>query len=141
MSDNRAVAGKLLGDAAQTILKDRPGVHGSAENSFAMIGEMWTTYLRHTRSVRRSDMIRPVDVAQMMSILKKCRAIYGDVNNADNFIDDIGYSALGGMLQLPDPEPVTAKPTPEQQAESIDISEEVATEASAVKTKHTNISA
>lgn len=103
MSDNRDVAAKLIGEAAETILRKRPGVHGSAENSFMMIGEMWTVFLRHHRQVRKHDNIMPQDVAQMMSILKKCRAIYGDKTNGDNFVDDIGYAALAGMLQLPDP--------------------------------------
>lgn len=102
MSDNRNMAGKLLGSAADTVMRDRPGVHGSAENSFEMIGDLWSVYLRHARRVRGNDTILPEDVAQMMSMLKKCRALYGDVNNADNFVDDIGYASLAGMLQLPD---------------------------------------
>lgn len=115
MSDNRDVAAKLLGEAATTILRKRPGVHGSAENSFAMIGEMWTVFLRHHKAVRKHDNIMPEDVAQMMSILKKCRAIYGDKANEDNFVDDIGYAALAGMLQLPDPS--VNKKTEQEKAE------------------------
>jgi len=102
MSDNREVAAGLLKAAAQTILRDRPGVHGSAENSFEMIGEMWTVYLRHVRSVRKSDIIRPEDVSEMMAMLKKARKVYGDPMNDDNDVDDIGYTALGGMLRLPE---------------------------------------
>lgn len=104
MSDNRNVARDLLIEAGRTVLKDRPGVHGSAENSFEMIGDLWTVYLRHLRRVRGTDTIRGEDVAQMMSMLKKVRALYGDATNRDNFIDDIGYASLAGMLQLPDPE-------------------------------------
>lgn len=103
MSDNRKVAAELLSAAGRTVLKERPGVHGSAENSFQMIGDMWTIYLSHVFQIRGKVQINPVDVAQMMSMLKKARAIYGDVTNMDNFVDDIGYSALAGMLQLPDP--------------------------------------
>lgn len=104
MSDNRKVAAQLLSQAGITVLKERVGVHGSAENSFEMIGDLWTMYLRHARRVRGSDHVTAVDVAQMMSMMKKSRSLYGDANNVDNFIDDIGYSSLAGMLQLPDPD-------------------------------------
>lgn len=103
MSNNRKVAADLLTQAVRVITKDRPGVHGSAEDSFQMIGELWTVYLRHVRSVRGDDTILPVHVAQMMSMMKKARATYGDASNPDNFVDDVGYSGLAGMLQLPDP--------------------------------------
>lgn len=104
MSDNRQVASSLLKEAHETITAKRPGVHGSAEQSFTLIAELWMIYLRHLRRIRKSDVIKPEDVAQMMSMLKKARAAYGDVTNADNFVDDAGYTALAGMLQLPDPE-------------------------------------
>lgn len=104
MSDNRRVARDLLVEAGNTILKDRPGIHGSAENSFEMIGDMWTVYLRHMRRVRGTDTIRGEDVAEMMTMLKKARKLYGQSTNRDNDIDDIGYAALAGMLRLPDPD-------------------------------------
>ena len=104
MSDNRKVAAQLLTQAGVTVLKERAGVHGSAENSFEMIGDLWTVYLRHARRVRGSDSVTAVDVAQMMSMMKKSRSLYGNASNADNFVDDIGYSSLAGMLQLPDPD-------------------------------------
>lgn len=145
MSDNRKVAGKLIGMAAETVLKNRPGVHGSAENSFLMIGQMWTVYLRHAKSVRGSDEVLPQDVAQMMSMLKKARAMYGDVNNDDNFVDDIGYTSLAGMLQLPDPE-MLDKTTEQLEREISASADELEREhlrtmtgTSAIRTKHTGI--
>jgi hypothetical protein len=104
MSDNRKKAASLLGEAGTTILKNRPGVHGSTELSFEMIGDFWTVYLRHIKRVRGSDRIRAEDVAEMMAMLKKCRKVYGDPSNEDNDVDDIGYTALAGMLRLPDPD-------------------------------------
>lgn len=102
MSDNREVAKALMVEAADTILNKRPGVHGSAENSFAMIGEMWSVFLRHNRAVRGTDVILPQDVAHMMVQMKMARISYGSTNR-DNPVDIIGYSALAGMLMLPDP--------------------------------------
>lgn len=101
MSDNRKIALSLITEAADTISNKRPGVHGSAEQSFEMIGDLWTVYLRHIRRVRTDDTVRPEDVAEMMSMLKKSRKVYGDPMNVDNDVDDIGYSALAGMLRLP----------------------------------------
>jgi hypothetical protein len=112
VSDNRKVASTLMAKANHTITKARPGLHGSAELSFQMIADLWTVYIRHTTIARDGDSrITAVDVSQMMSLLKKARSIYGDVTNDDNFVDDLGYSALAGMLQLPDPDKM---PKPEE---------------------------
>jgi hypothetical protein len=67
-----------------------------------MIAEMWQVYLRHVYLTRNMLAITPHDVAQMMALLKKARAMYGDPLNEDNFVDDIGYTALAAMLTLPD---------------------------------------
>lgn len=115
MSDNRSVARGILEEAIDTITAKRPGVHGSAENSFAMTGELWATYLRHCKAVRGNDTILPEDVAEMMALLKKARKVYGDTLNRDNDVDDAGYTALAGMLRLPDPE--QQKTTGEQESE------------------------
>ena len=107
MSDNKEVAKQLILDAGRTIMSERPGIHGSAENSFQMIADMWSVYLRHIFYARNLQEVKiklePVDVAQMMVQLKQARAIYGSRDNRDNFVDSIGYSALAGMMQLPEP--------------------------------------
>ena len=102
MSNDLRRAVELIVKAGNTISKERPGVHGHAENSFKMIGDLWTEYLAHVFAVRNNNTIRPYDVARMMEMLKIARSIYGDPSNADNFTDSIGYAALAGMLQLPD---------------------------------------
>lgn len=121
MSDNREVARKLLLTAGKTILQERMGLHGSAENSFQMIGDMWSAYIEHLIFVRHSVKVRialqPVDVSQMMVQLKQARALYGDPANADNFVDAIGYVALAGMLQLPD---TTSQRDDTEQMKSLD---------------------
>jgi len=108
MSDNREVAKDLLVTAGKTILQDRPGVHGSAENSFQMIADLWSVHLKHlilTRGWKPAQIeLRPEDVAEFMSYLKKARKVYGDTLNRDNDVDDLGYTALAGMLRLPDPD-------------------------------------
>jgi len=105
MSDNRKVAGDLITQAAKMILKDRPSVHGSTENSFQMIADLWNVRIAHKRAIHGNDaLLNPADVAQFMVDLKTARTAYGDPMNADNFVDGLGYLALAGMLTLPDPE-------------------------------------
>jgi hypothetical protein len=74
-----------------------------------MIADLWSVYIRHAHYARHLEEIkvelRPVDVAQMMVQLKQARAVYGNPQNRDNFVDGTGYSALAGMLQLDDTAP------------------------------------
>ena len=107
MSNDLNVAKDIILDAGRTIVKERPGVHGSAENSFQMIADMWSVYINHVHYAQTLSVIniklRPADVAQMMVQLKQSRSVYGNPQNRDNFVDSTGYSALAGMLQLADP--------------------------------------
>lgn len=107
---HRRMAGALLTKAATTVLKDRGDRHGGAENSFAMIGELWSVYIRHTTQHRTSGgadadvvpiqyvKVSPSDVAQMMVMLKISRSVYGNPMEQDHFVDEIGYSSLAGAL-------------------------------------------
>jgi hypothetical protein len=95
-------------------MKQRKDEHGDAENSFSMIGDLWAVYLKHkwarSKIISVSELtISPYDVAQMMSLLKKARAIYGDSTHADHFVDDVGYSALAAMMvnAQANPQPLT----------------------------------
>lgn len=111
MPEDRNIAKKILLEAAKTVTISRPGIHGSAENSFAMIGDMWSAYLSHKVMARQIDdsntiPIDAVDVAQMMVLMKIARATYGDPMNLDNFIDAAGYTSLAGMLQTAAPEQI-----------------------------------
>lgn len=137
MSGNREVANNLMVTANHTIMTSRPGIHGSAEQSFQMIADLWTVYLNHVSRVRDDTRIRPEDVAQMMSMLKKARAVYGDVTNDDNFVDDLGYTALAGMLQLPD---IRENPEREREPDPVPQTEPYRADGGAdIKHKHTDI--
>ena len=107
MSNDLNIAKDIILDAGRTIVKERPGVHGSTENSFQMIADLWSVYINHIVYARTLSVIdiklRPVDVAQMMVQLKQSRGVYGNPQNRDNFVDATGYSALAGMLQLSEP--------------------------------------
>jgi len=80
------------GDAIRQRLKD----HGNTERSFQMIADLWSVYINHSFTSRGDLKLRPYDVAQMMSMVKKARSVYGFTE--DNFVDDAGYAALAAML-------------------------------------------
>jgi hypothetical protein len=97
--------GTLL-DAASTI-RERLTEHGHTERSFKMIGELWSSYITHAYTARDKLQLQAHDVAQMMTLVKMARAVYG--YSMDNFTDSAGYTALAAMLTPP---PKDAK-TPE----------------------------
>lgn len=121
MSNDRKIAGDLLVNALKTITQDRPDVHGSAEHSFDAIARLWSVYLEEMMFAkygkRLEIFIAGYDVAQMMSLLKKVRAMFGQQSHPDHFIDDAGYTALAGMIATPEPVEET-KPAPEQEGHS-----------------------
>ena len=103
MSYDLGDAEALILDAGNQIRRGN-GEHGDTEKSFAMIGELWTTYIAHAMTARGDGKLRAHDVAEMMSLVKKARKVYG--YSRDNSVDDIGYTSLAGMLsKRPDAQP------------------------------------
>ena len=98
------IRAEILDAAKQAITVDRAATHGNAENSFALIGNLWAAYLGCT--------VSPADVAAMMVLFKMARA-KGNPGHVDNWADAVGYSALGGEIAAPVPElatNITGKP-------------------------------
>lgn len=95
MTYTNEAAGSILSTAQQTVCNDRSQLHGDTRESFEVIAAFWTTYL----SARNKKVVGVTsgDVAEMMSLLKKTRHIFG-ASNEENYIDDAGYSAIAGML-------------------------------------------
>lgn len=94
MKEDRSTAGAILETARALVTKDRHDTHGDAENSFAMIADLWSAYLAGVDPIK----LRPLDVAHMMTLLKIARSVYGDGTNADHYVDAAGYQGLAGML-------------------------------------------
>lgn len=84
---------EILATALEYITKDRAATHGKAENSFQVIGDLWTTYLM----AREPGPLTQHDVSAMMVLFKMAR-VAGNPTHMDNWIDSAGYSALGGEL-------------------------------------------
>lgn len=87
----------LLEDANKIITKDRHATHGKAENSFQTILSYWSVYL--TKQFGYPIQLSVVDVSQMMVLFKVARG-HNNPGNVDNWLDQIGYSAIAGELAL-----------------------------------------
>jgi hypothetical protein len=94
MSEHREHSREVLEVANETIHKDRHDEYGSAEDSFARIAELWTTYLKDR--LEPEAVIDGHDVAMLMVLLKVSRAITD--NKMDTYVDLAGYAALGYRL-------------------------------------------
>lgn len=81
----------ILAQASRIVTKDRAATHGAAEDSFALIGALWSVWL--------GQPVSSVDVAVMMDLLKTAR-IKANPGHADNWIDKAGYAACGGEIAL-----------------------------------------
>ena len=83
---------EILEQAIQCVCHDRQDQHGKPENTFAVIANLWNTYLEATGAP-----LVEKDVAQMMVLFKIARSVCGNVKD-DDYIDAAGYSALAGEL-------------------------------------------
>lgn len=81
----------ILDAAEKCVCNDRQDQYGKPEDSFGAIANLWTAYLDVGRE------ITPVDVAQMMILLKVGRA-KGNPAHTDNWVDMAGYAACAGEI-------------------------------------------
>lgn len=99
---------EYLTASIETCCKQRTNVHGEAEDSFAMIGDLWECYLTHSKNIEGLN-IMPSDVAIMMNLLKVAR--FGlNPRHSDNAIDGAAYFAIAGELS----DKVSEKTNPEK---------------------------
>lgn len=78
-------------EANDIINGDRQDSYGNPEDSFAIISEYWTTYLRHKHNLRIN--LSSLDVANLMVLFKQARKL-GQKHCRDNYIDSCGYEAI-----------------------------------------------
>jgi hypothetical protein len=88
MVSKGAIVTATLMKAEKLVNGERGTDYGDMEATHQQVGRMWEAYLDLPEGEISSS-----DVAQMMSMLKKVRARYGK-HNADNFVDDAGYTAI-----------------------------------------------
>ncbi len=77
---------ECLEKAIEAACSDRENIHGTPEDNFGLISDLWTIYL--------GVKIKPKDVAMMMCLLKIARIKTGR-NKDDSFVDIAGYAACG----------------------------------------------
>lgn len=86
-----------LEEAKKCVCTDRNQQYGEPEQNFAVIAQLWQTYLQ--ASLKSDEIeILPGDVAMMMVLLKTGRVATAKVGKADNFVDLAGYAACGCEL-------------------------------------------
>lgn len=92
---------EILDTALQCVNGDRDEQYGNPEDNFKQIAQYWMVYLEHCGAL--SDdvddiIIRPQDVAAMLSLLKISRIANGKPKD-DNWVDLAGYAACGGEIE------------------------------------------
>lgn len=78
----------ILEAARVCVCGEREQDYGTPEDSFALIGRLWTAYT--------GVPFTPKDVAMCMALLKIARIKNGD--KPDSFIDLAGYAACAGEI-------------------------------------------
>ena len=89
-SDEMMKREDILATAAEYVTKDRAATHGSAEDNFRRLADLWAAYLNVGE-------ITATDVAVMLALLKVAR-IRENPGHADNWVDLAGYAACGGEI-------------------------------------------
>lgn len=81
-----------LEEAEKIINGERQDEYGNPEDSFKIIAGYWNVFLKARLGVERH--LTPLDVANMMILFKQARKL-GQKPKRDNYIDSIGYEAIG----------------------------------------------
>ena len=89
---NTKPMGNCLLEANKVINGERQDEYGNPENSFQIIAEYWTTFLKHKYGL--STTLTPLDITNMMVLFKQARKI-GQKHKRDNYVDSCGYEAIG----------------------------------------------
>lgn len=89
----------ILKEADDIINGKRQDSYGKPENSFQIIADFWTTYLKHRGILKELHAgatyhnLTAIDVTHMMSLFKHARMI-GQKPDRDNYRDACGYLAI-----------------------------------------------
>lgn len=89
---------EVLEEAIRCVCTDRNEQYGEPEDSFEVIAELWSVYLRRVGVVPLPDCISAGDVAAMMGLFKIARMITSENAKPDTFVDACGYLACAGQI-------------------------------------------
>ena len=82
---------RVLSEAERCVCGQRENEYGVPEDSFEMIGKLWTVYLDYATKIYAHD------VAAMMALLKIAR-IAKSPDHMDSWCDLAGYASCGGEI-------------------------------------------
>ena len=82
---------RVLSEAERCVCGHREQDYGTPEDSFEMIGKLWTVYLDYATKIDAHD------VAAMMALLKIAR-IAKSPDHMDSWVDLAGYASCGGEI-------------------------------------------
>lgn len=82
---------RVLREAEKCVCGQRENEYGVPEDSFEMIGKLWTVYLDYATKIDAHD------VAAMMALLKIAR-IAKSPDHMDSWCDLAGYASCGGEI-------------------------------------------
>ena len=82
---------RVLSEAERCVCGQRENEYGVPEDSFEMIGKLWTVYLDYATKIDAHD------VAAMMALLKIAR-IAKSPDHMDSWVDLAGYASCGGEI-------------------------------------------
>lgn len=83
--------------AAALVSGDRHKTHGDKFVNHENIARMWNAYLECKFGIVLSPTLSPLDVAQMMGLLKTARTCLG-AHNLDDYVDQAGYAGVAGEI-------------------------------------------
>ena len=110
VGDGKAGRGQInvrtqtLEKALEMINGSREQDHGSPENNFQRIADLWTAWLGKDVHV-----FSPTDVACLMVLMKQARLRYNP-EHSDSWVDSAGYSGCGAEVSQKKPAQSTERP-------------------------------
>ena len=93
---NGDYAAGVLKDAIGSVRTNHSSLHGELQRSFALIAELWSSYLRG-RHLPKGASIRAIDVVQMMTLTEIARSIDRKIDRSC-YVQSAAYSAIAGEL-------------------------------------------
>lgn len=94
--------GKILLKALDIINGERQDQYGSPEDSFSLIADYWTTFLKSrdlipSKGSYHALKISPKEVSEMMMLFKIAR-MSGQKPSLDNYLDLVGYAGIAADM-------------------------------------------
>ncbi len=90
---------EILRAAEACITQDRAAIYGPPEDSFGLIAEFWTVFLRARGKLAEGETIEAWDAGMMLGFMKSARAT-ANPQHADNYVDTCGYAGCAGEIAM-----------------------------------------